>query len=290
MGDKITPYKKEILRAIEIIALIMENPDTYSEFDIAEKFGHLSIQTIRRDMEKIRNMGISIHSSKKTLKILNKIPDKLFNDLLGIYLSLNKFDTLRNLKLMRKRFGNKTLSLFVKILQAINEKELVKISYIKDNFEEENIKILTPLLLTRTGRNLYLLGFESDNSEEVRVYLLEKIKSIDFMKKKSSIKKIPETSELFRYTWGIYTGGVVENVTLRFHKDLTNKIKNKFFIESQQIIEYDDGCQLEMKVKISEELVSWVMGWGNLVEVIEPLSLKESIVIKANQIIKLYNK
>jgi len=45
-----------------------------------------------------------------------------------------------------------------------------------------------------------------------------------------------------------------------------------------------------MKVKISEELISWVMGWGNLVEVIEPLSLKEAVIIKANQIINQYNK
>lgn len=290
MGDSITLYNKEILREIEIIALVMENPDTFSEYDIAEKFDNISIQTIRRDMERIRKMGIAIHSSKKTYKILNRIPDKVFNDLLIIYLSLNRFDTLRNIKLIRKRFGNKTLSLFVKIIQAINKKELVQISYLKDNSKEENIKILTPLLLNRTGRNLYLLAFESDNEEEVRVYLLEKIKSIEFLKRKTSIKKIPDISELFKYNWGIYTGGDIENVILKFHKEVSNRIKNKFFIESQQIMEYDDGCVLEMKVKISEELISWIMGWGNLVEVIEPLSLKEAIIIKANQIIKLYNK
>lgn len=288
MGEKILPFNKEILRAIEIIALVLDSPGVYSEYDIAGKFGNISIQTIRRDMERIRNMGISIHSSKKTLKILNNIPDKVFNGLLSIYLSLNKFDTLRNLKLIRKRFGNKTLSLFVKILQAINKKELIKISYINSASYEEKIKILTPVLLTRNGRSLYLLGYESDNSEELRVYLFEKIKYIDFIKIKSSIKKIPDTTEFFKYSWGIYTGGEVENVTLRFHKNMTNVIKNKFFIESQQIIEYDDGCQLEMKVKISEELISWVMGWGDLVEILEPDSLKESVIIKANQIIKLY--
>lgn len=288
MGEKNLPFNKEILRAIEIIALVLESPGNYSENDIAEKFGNISIQTIRRDMERIRNMGISIHSSKKTLKILNNIPDKVFNDLLSIYLSLNRFDTLRNLKLIRKRFGNKTLSLFVKILQAINKKELIKISYINSATDEERIKIITPVLLTRNGRNLYLLGYESENSEELRVYLIEKIKYIDFMKEKSGIKKIPDTTDFFKYSWGIYTGGEVENVTLRFHKNITNVIKNKFFIESQQILEYDDGCQLEMKVKISEELISWVMGWGDLVEVLEPNNLKESILIKANQIIKLY--
>lgn len=288
MGERTLPFNKEILRAIEIIALVLDNPGIYSEYDIAERFGNISIQTIRRDMERIRNMGISIHSSKKTLKILNNISDKIFNDLLSIYLSLNKFDTLRNLKLIRKRFGNKTLSLFVKILQAINKKELIKISYINHSSDEEKIKILTPVLLTRSGRNLYLLGFESDNPEELRVYLLEKIKYIDFMRKKSSIKKIPDTTEFFKYSWGIYTGGEVEYVTLKFHKNMTNVIKNKFFIESQQILEFDDGCQLEMKVKISEELISWIMGWGNLVEVLEPDSLKESVIVKANQIIKLY--
>jgi len=288
MGEKTVPFNKEILRAIEIIALVLDNPDTYSEYDLAEIFGKISIQTIRRDMERIRNMGISIHSSKKTFKILNKIPDKLFNNLLSIYLSLNKFDTLRNLKLIRKRYGNKTLSLFVKILQAINKRELIKISYINYESEEEKIKILTPLLLTRSGRNLYLLGFDSESPEEIKVFLLEKIKFIDFMKKKSSLKNLPDISEFFRYTWGIYSGGSVESVTLKFHKDLNNKIKNKFFIESQQIIEYDDGCLLEMQVKISEELISWIMGWGDLVEVLEPNQLKESVIKKANQIIKLY--
>ncbi len=50
----------DTLRRIEMTALILENPGTYSENDLSEYFDDISVQTIRRDAAFLREMGVNI--------------------------------------------------------------------------------------------------------------------------------------------------------------------------------------------------------------------------------------
>ena len=78
MKSKITD---ELLRQIEIAAMVLHQSDYYSEFDLAEHFDN-SVQSIRRDMGKLRSMGIEIHSSKGTLSVDKSINVNTLNDIL----------------------------------------------------------------------------------------------------------------------------------------------------------------------------------------------------------------
>ena len=62
----------------------------------------------------------------------------------------------------------------------------------------------------------------------------------------------------------------------------------KFWIENQEIKQTDEGFELSMKVKLSNEFIAWVMGWGDAVKILEPKELKEAVLKKAGAILKSY--
>lgn len=276
----------EVLRRIEIIAMVLEKSDYYTELDFVEYF-NVSPQTIRADMEKIRRMGFDIHSRKSRYQG-GKILPKLFNELICTYFAINKYDIIKNLGLIKKKFGKKTLNVFVKILKSINQRRVLRFGYGKNSHGETVLKTVTPVTLSRVNRNIYLFGCENDSSENLKVYLIERMSDITITENTSKIKDIPDMSEYLRTAWGAYTGGEEQNVKIRFSKETGDYIKDKFYIETQEFTEMPDHLIMTMKVKISYELISWIMGWGGEAEVLEPKSLQEEITKRAISILKLY--
>lgn len=279
---------EEYLRQIEFAAMVLAKPDIYTELDIEEHF-KVSPQTIRRDAERLRSMGVMIHSSKRKYSVYG-CNNKMLNHLICTYLALNKYDNIKNLKLIKDKYGDETLLIFVNILKAINKRHMLELTYERKG-DEGNFKIeITPINLSRTGRNVYLVALENDDEQKVRVYLLDKIDGITFLKKTSKVKNFPDMHGFFKTSWGMYSGGKEFDVELKFSKKIGDGIKHKIYIETQELIEKPDYYIMKMKVKLSLEFMSWVMGWGDGIEVIKPKELKDMILERANKIIKLYKK
>ncbi len=96
-----------------------------------------------------------------------------------------------------------------------------------------------------------------------------------------------DTAKFSEYSWGIYRGTKPVKVKLLFDRETGISIMDKFYIESQKFIETEEGIILEMDVYITMELISWILGWGNKVKVLEPHSLKEKIINTAKEILNL---
>ena len=278
---------KELLRQIEIAALVLEKPDYYTEFDLSELFDGISKQTIRRDAEKLREIGVNMHSHKKLFRV-DGMASSALNDLICTYLALNRNDIIKNLKLIEKKFKDKTLLIFVKILKAINNKEILELHYGRNQYGETIRRYITPVTINRTGRTIYLLGFDNDIPDNLKYFIFEKIIDINFTGRKSKIKPMPDYSPLLRTSWGAFTGGQEYTVRLMFSKAKGEEIKEKIYIETQEIEEKPDCVILKMRVKMSYEFISWVMGWGASVKVLEPVELKKAILKKAKEIIENY--
>ena len=46
--------------------------------------------------------------------------------------------------------------------------------------------------------------------------------------------------------------------------------------------------ELRLKMKLSYEFISWIMGWGKNVKIVEPEELKTEVVSKAREIVDRY--
>jgi predicted DNA-binding transcriptional regulator YafY len=279
-------FSEELLRQIEMASLILEKQRYYSEDELAEKLD-TSVTTIRRDANKLRQLGVGVYSRKNVFEIIN-IDDEVLNTLITAYLSLNDNINIRNLKLIHKKFGENALSVFVKILKAINGKQIIELGYGRNMHGDIKWREITPISLINTGRTFHLYGVENDDSEEIKCYLIERIINIRFGDKKSSIKKLPGAFNIYEKSWGTFSGGEAFDVELKFTEKTGKLIKDKIWIENQEIIEKDDAVFMKMKVKLSYEFIAWVMGWGKEVEVIKPAELKKEITQRAEDIISLY--
>lgn len=66
-------------------------------------------------------------------------------------------------------------------------------------------------------------------------------------------------------------------------------VKEKQYSINQKIEEIDnETIYFEARLKGYKEIKSWVMSMGSLVEVIEPIKLKEEILEEVNEIRKMY--
>ena len=279
-------FSEELLRQIEMASLILEKQRFYSEDELAEKLD-TSVTTIRRDANKLRQLGVGVYSRKNVFEIIN-IDDEVLNTLITAYLSLNDNINIRNLKLIHKKFGENALSVFVKILKAISNKQIIELGYGRNMHGDIKWREITPISLINTGRTFHLYGVENDDSEEIKCYLIERIINIRFGDKKSSIKKLPGAFNIYEKSWGTFSGGEAFDVELKFTEKTGKLIKDKIWIENQEITEKDDAVFMKIKVKLSYEFIAWVMGWGKEVEVIKPAQLKKEITQRAKDIISLY--
>lgn len=274
---------KEIQRQIEIAAMVYEKPGFYSEYDLADLF-KTSPTTIRRDLKALRSIGADIHSRKGRMKAYFSLKD--LNKLISSYYALSSPLEFKNLSLLKTKFKEKTLSIFVSILKAIRDKFEVQLTYRYSPESEKFVKVISPLYLLDGGKSFYLIAYES---RDIKLFRIETLEEIKVLKTKYKFD-VPLLTEIFRNSWGIYTGGEEINAVLKFNRQMDGYIDQKQWMENQEVEYAADGIILKMKVKLSYELVSWVMGWGDLVEIIAPAKLKKEVLNRASSIIKKYAK
>jgi predicted DNA-binding transcriptional regulator YafY len=277
---------KELIRQIDIISMVLDKSGHYSEDEIADFFSE-SLPTVRRDFAKIREMGIALHSTKRCLFIEQKIPTRLLNKLINTYLALNDTEAIKNLQGISKIFKDHTLRYFVQLVKSINQKTIIEFDYEKDSYETTVLRRVTPIGFFKTSRSFIFVGLEDEDTDKVRFYLIEKIRNIKFTDKKTKIKTQPTMYEFMKDTWGIYQAGEVVKVVLLFDKKCTH-IKNRMFINNQEIEETGEGIYFRANLKISNEFISWILGWGKKCKVVEPVSLKNDIKRIATEILENY--
>jgi len=271
------------LRQIEIAALVLENPDKFSEDDLAYRY-NISVATFRRDAGALRKIGVGIYSRKRRYRIDNIALDVL-NDLIFDYLSLSQKSKIKNLRLFRNKFKEKTLSTFVTIASCIKNKNEIEFYYGNRESEYYSKRIVFPVELRRTLRTFHLLALDCG---EVKAFNLEKIYDVKNTGRKAKLTVPPDATGKYLHVWGDSTAGELVVVKLRFGNDMKDYVMERFWLDGQQVEADGKGVVLTLKVKLSYDFIAWVIGWGNEVEILEPEELKEDVVSKAKDILGLY--
>jgi predicted DNA-binding transcriptional regulator YafY len=87
-----------------------------------------------------------------------------------------------------------------------------------------------------------------------------------------------DVNESFLDSIGVYIGTDPENVVLRFSGWAATVINERVWHPSQTIRKREDETvELRLKVAINPELERWLWSWGDAVEVVSPLTLRDSV-------------
>jgi proteasome accessory factor B len=134
-----------------------------------------------------------------------------------------------------------------------------------------------PYTLMVYRRGLYLVGFSHEHAAR-RTFGLDALSNIEWLKGESFA--YPETydpSQLVDGAFGII-GGERTHVRLRFSAKVARYVTRRRWHPTLAIARGDDGSvEATMDVAGTEELKTWVLGFGSECEIVEPPRLREEI-------------
>lgn len=88
---------------------------------------------------------------------------------------------------------------------------------------------------------------------------------------------------------GIYNGKTID-LELEISLPMANTIKERIWVENQEIIEKDDGKIIyRAKIKEGPEVISWILSMSDCVKVLAPDYLRKEIKEKLEKMLKIFN-
>lgn len=304
----------KIDRLIGIIMYLM-NRDTVTARELADKF-EVSVRTIVRDMESLCMAGIPISSSTgasggyeilKTFELnkqITSMDDYMFiitalKGLCSAYESKKLEATLEKLISTSKYQNDKqiiyfdfgvakegeNISKYIKMLEeAISTEFVVEFDY-TDSENKTKRRRVEPLALTYKWYSWYLFGF-CTYKDAYRIFKLSRIRNLS-VTKISFVRRQSNISELLEANWKNDSRTYMD---IKLLCKAEAKIPVMEYLKGIILEEHVNGnCIVSLHLPENERWwFSLLLGFGDQVEVLEPLELKNRLVEKACEIIELY--
>ena len=128
--------------------------------------------------------------------------------------------------------------------------------------------------------------------KEVRTFNLGRITYLRQLREKY---KIPRTFSLDKYfgnAWHMIPGaGLDHKILIHFQTSVAKNVAEVVWHKTQETKFLEDGS-LEYRATVSglDEIAWWVLGYGDLAEVIKPVKLRKLIARRACQMHKIYEQ
>lgn len=302
-------------RLLGIITYLL-NRDVLSGKELAEKF-EVSERTIQRDIESINMAGIPIVSlrgsnggykimdhyrfSKQTasdhdLKILQsaliawnstheqEMAKKTLEKVNSLVYSKDSISTSIDLSIVKE---NKKLMSYLPIIeQSIQQKTRIEFSYTNASNEVKH-HVIEPIQLKFKWYSWYLIGYHCEK-QQYRVYKLCRINELNQLSSSFSTVHCNQTD---------YFELVMQNDT-REMISLTLKIQRSSFVGFTEyfntytvISEDEETFTISTPIiKTERKWFAFVLSFGDSIEVLYPISIRDEIIHHSKKILNLYNK
>ena len=153
--------------------------------------------------------------------------------------------------------------------------------------------ILAPYALVLYKNGLYVIGQREgpETDSAPHVYAAERFIDAEYMR--GATFDIPENFQVdafFSGAFGLHHGSSRKKVTIEFEADAKTLIQSRIWHESQTIIGTSgDKIQLSFHASDITQITSWVLSWGPLARVIEPIELADKVQHELQEAIKRYD-
>jgi len=165
---------------------------------------------------------------------------------------------------------------FDQLAHALAERRVCRIGY-NSLFEQAQLEIeIEPLRLTFMGRAWYLIAY-SRMHKEIRTFKLVRISSLAVMGQHFEHRPdVPEN--VFGNAWNMIPEGQEYDVHLRFDKKVAGNVAEVQWHPTQQSSFNEDGTMdFQARVDGLGEIAWWILGYGDQVEVLSPVPLREKV-------------
>ena len=140
------------------------------------------------------------------------------------------------------------------------------------------------------GQTAHVIGWREPPGA-LRTFKLERIQRIELSDKPYAIPEGFDPHAKLADAWGIwYTEAEPEEVTLKFHPRVAQRVRETRWHRSERPLEEQPDGSLIWRARVAEpkEMVHWVRGWGADVEVLEPENLRRAVMRETKRLMRLY--
>jgi predicted DNA-binding transcriptional regulator YafY len=181
------------------------------------------------------------------------------------------------------------LGTFEAASQGVLRSEELAFGYRKLGSDLVEERCVQPVHLACIDNQWYLFGLDPARGSSLRTFALTRMTNLHTTGR--AFERPPHFSldEHLADSFGVRSAPVAEQVRLRFDAFGGRLIQERIWHASQQIDPRPDGgLDLTLKVGLSPEVVRWILGWAEHVEVLEPPGLRAEIAHTAGLILERY--
>lgn len=217
------------------------------------------------------------------LKIENNLPAKIRQycntSLRNISTRLNPQAPMRSL--------DKT---FEQLQKAIERKRKVHIRY-HSLFESKIIETeLDPYHLLYSRRAWYVLGL-SGLHRAIRTFKLCRIEELLTLDKCFVDGEQFDLADYLGRAWSMIPEGKIYHIKLRFLPKVASNVTEVQWHSTQKVTYNDDGSAIvEFRIDGLGEIIWWILGYGDQVQILAPKALRSKLIDTANSMIGLNKK
>ncbi len=167
----------------------------------------------------------------------------------------------------------------------------VKIKYRSVEANEAKERLVDPYFIQPAGHghSSYVLAY-CHLHKAIRTFKVDRIQAINITDETYIVPSDFDANKYLSSAWSIMVGENIITVKLKVAKSMVRFMEEIIWHSSQKFTKYPDGSAL-MTIEVSHtaELMNWILGWGDGVEVLEPASLREDVARKARAISTVYS-
>lgn len=173
------------------------------------------------------------------------------------------------------------------LISAIVHRTKCKVTYYNPNEQKDKTFHIEPEKMVHYNGGLYVIVFVRYYKSFIML-AIQRIKKLDLLEETFKRDQPFNENKYWKGKFGLFPGEQVE-VKLQFTKDIRHHIEGRSWHSSQTVeIDKKGDLILTMKVAITPELISWILGWRAYVKVMEPEELIYEIKKNVDEIQKLY--
>ena len=126
-------------------------------------------------------------------------------------------------------------------------------------------------------------------TKSVRTFKIERITSVQLLDEHYTVPADFDANKYLGSAWGISVYGETKTVKLKFIPDIARIAMETRWHPSQVTEPQLDGAVVvTLHLPITTEIETFILGWGDKVEVLEPRSLRKKIAETAREILYVY--
>jgi predicted DNA-binding transcriptional regulator YafY len=307
--------KADKVNRIIRLLIILQSGQRYTSDDLA-KMQETSRRTLFRDLNDLKKIGVPCHYNKRDCcYIIDQgfflsPPDLSTQEALGLLLLVKAINNINlpfkdsilqaalkigsNLPDETRRYCNTALQhiffkansqtnqnlldkTFGQLLSAIMKQHIVNVHYYLPCEVKTIVTELSPYYLIYNNRCWYVLG-KSSYHKGIHIFKFAHIKKLNILDKCFINDEGFDIREYLDRAWLITPEGSLYNIKIRFAPEVVHNVIGIQWHSTQTVTFENDGSAIvEFRVNGLSEIIWWILGYGDQIEVLAPRILRQRI-------------